>query len=479
MIRRLTTACVVVMALTMSSITAAEDVQWIRVTVLLETGRKTTPRTEQTLVPGGVYSLAEVEERGLVAIDEEVIERVRHVEESMRGVEESMRLATLIARQYYLRLEVGKKAVLPVVDLNPRLGIVFEPQRLVDDRVICRVQFLEPEGPLGSAEFTGEPITLRLQDADLQAVLGTFSKITPFSIEVDPSVTGTVTVDLRDVPWDQALDLVLRTNNLGSEKDGETLRVIPLDEMSRRKRVRTEATINLPGGEWGSATVASRGDEYNPTMVLYVESVDGPPRLAAERDGLLQPTKILLARPSDEDLKGSGDGLAIFRGTVTTDGRLRDTAVLQTPSPAFAERLAQALESWTFSAVLDKQGRKQEAVVGYGVRLRPQRVLASIGVVEHLGIVVDAARAPGYPDQYIVTVILTDLDTEQVISAPRITATAGQQATVRSGFTAPSGSTTDFEMSLMIPGGGKALQYSWRLVSEGKVLSEHKAEFEL
>jgi hypothetical protein len=478
MINRLTTACAVFAALTVSTISAAE-VQWIRVTVLLETGKKATHRTEQTLVPGGVYSLSDVDERGLAAIDAEIVERVRHVEESMRGVEDSMRLATLLARQYYLSLEAGKKAVLPVVDLNPRLGIVFEPQRFDDGRAICTVQFLEPEGPPGTTAFSGDEITLRLQDADLQAVLGLFSKITPITIEVDPSVTGTVSVDLRKVPWDQALDLVLRTNNLGWEKEGDTLRVIPLDEMSRRKRVRTEATINLPRGEWGSATIASRGDEFNPTVVLYVESVDGPPRHVAERDGLVHPTKIKLARPSDEDLKNSEDGLAIFRATVTTDGKLRDAVVLASPSSAFDERLAQALTSWTFSAVLDEQGRKHEAVVGYGVRFRPQRVLASIKVVEHVAIGVNATPAPDHPDQYVVTVTVTDLDTGEIISAPRITTRAGEEASVRSGFTAPSGDPSEFEMSLMISEGGKSVHYSWRVVSEGKVLSQHTAEFEL
>lgn len=479
MITKLTTACTVAAALMMNAMSAAEDAQWIRVTVLLETGKKLTHHTEQNLVPGGVYSLAEVDERGIATIDAEIAERVRHLEESMRGVEDSMRLATLMARQYYLRLEEGKKTVLPVVDLNPRLGIVFEAQRLVDQRAICTVRFLEPEGPPGPTEFTGDPISLRLQDANLQAVLATFSKITPFTIEVDPSITGTVTVDLREVPWDQALDLVLRTNNLGWKKDGETLRVIPLDEMGRRKRVRTEATINLARGGWGSATIASRGDEYNPTVVLYVESVDRPPRLAAERDGLLHATKIFLPRPSDEELKGSEDGPAIFRATVTTDGKLRDVAVLASPSSAFAERLAPVFESWKFSAVLDEQGRKQEAVVGFGVRFRPQRVLAVIGVVERVAIGVNAAPVPDHPDQYAVTVTVTDLDTKQIISAPRITAMAGRQATVRSDFTAPGGSPAEFTMSLMIADSGKAVQYSWRLVSEGKVLSEHTAEFDL
>lgn len=479
MIKRLRTACAVLAALAVNSISTAQDVQWIRVTVLLETGKKATHRTEQTLVPGGVYSLAEADERGLAAIDAEIVERVRHVEEGMRKVEDSMRLATLIARQYYLRLEVGKKAVLPVVDLNPRLGIVFEPQSVTGDRAICKVQFLEPVGPPGSTKFSGDPITLRLQDADLRAVLGTFAKITPFTIDIDPSITGTVSVDLREVPWDQALDLVLRTNNLGWEKDGDTLRVAPLDEMSRRRRVRTEATVNLRSGSGESATIASRGDEYNPTAVVIVDNVGGPPGLVAERNGLVHPTRILLARPTEEDLKGSEGDLAIFRATVTTEGKLRDPAVLVSPSSAFGERLALALESWTFSSVLDEQGRKHEAVVGYGVRFRPQRVFASLRVVEYVAIGVDAAPAPDHPGQYVVSVTVTDLDTREVISAPRITARAGEEATVRAGFTAPSGDPSEFEMSLMISEDGKSIHYSWRVVSDGKVTSEHKAEFEL
>jgi hypothetical protein len=480
MTRRLMKICSVVSVLAASTISGAEDVQWIRATVLLETGKKAAQRTEQTLVPGGVYSLADVEGRGLPAIDGEIAARVRRVGESMHGIEDSMRLATLIARQYYLRLEVGKKAALPIVDLNPRIGIVFEPQSLGGDRAICKVQFLEREGIPNHTEFTGDPITLRLQDADLRAVLATFSKITPFTIEIEPSIAGTVSVDLRDVPWDQALDLVLRTNNLGWEKDGQTLRVAPLEEMSGRKRVRTEATISLRSGSHESATIASRGDEYNPTAVVIVENVGGPPDLVAERDGLVHPTRVLLARPTDEDLEGSEDDLAIFRATVTTEGTLRDVAVLASPSSAFAERLAKALESWTFSAVLDEQGRKHEAVVGYGVRFRPQRVLASISVVERVGVDVEAAPAPSeYPGRYLVTVIVTDLDSGQVISAPKITARTGEEATVRSAFTAPSGDPAEFKLSLMISNGGKAVRYSWRLVSEGKVLSEHRAEFKL
>jgi RNA polymerase sigma-70 factor (ECF subfamily) len=66
---------------------------------------------------------------------------------------------------------------------------------------------------------------------------------------------------------------VHRLNNLGWVKEDDKLRVGPLDEMSRRENVRTDTTINLLHETWGSATIASRGDAENPTVVLLVESV--------------------------------------------------------------------------------------------------------------------------------------------------------------------------------------------------------------
>jgi hypothetical protein len=55
--------------------------------------------------------------------------------------------------------------------------------------------------------FTGEPLSMELKDADIKDVLRTFAKITGLNIVVDPDVTGSVTVQLENVPWDQALDI--------------------------------------------------------------------------------------------------------------------------------------------------------------------------------------------------------------------------------------------------------------------------------
>ena len=75
---------------------------------------------------------------------------------------------------------------------------------------------------------SGVPVSLDFQGADLRAVLRTFSEISGLNIVIDPTIQGTVDVALRDVPWDQALDIILRANKLGYSVDGTIVRIAPL-----------------------------------------------------------------------------------------------------------------------------------------------------------------------------------------------------------------------------------------------------------
>jgi type II secretory pathway component HofQ len=60
--------------------------------------------------------------------------------------------------------------------------------------------------------FTGERISIVLKDAEIKDVLKTFATLTNLNIVVDPKVTGKVTLELHDVPWDQVIDLILKMN---------------------------------------------------------------------------------------------------------------------------------------------------------------------------------------------------------------------------------------------------------------------------
>jgi type IV pilus secretin PilQ/predicted competence protein len=80
--------------------------------------------------------------------------------------------------------------------------------------------------------YTGVPVSLDFQGADLRAVLRTFAEISGLNIVIDPTIQGTVDVALRDVPWDQALDIILRANKLGYSVDGTIVRIAPLSVLA-------------------------------------------------------------------------------------------------------------------------------------------------------------------------------------------------------------------------------------------------------
>jgi type IV pilus assembly protein PilQ len=94
----------------------------------------------------------------------------------------------------------------------------------------------------GERRFTGNPVSLDFQGADLRAVLRTFSEISGLNIVIDPAVSGSVDVALRDVPWDQALDIILRANKLGYLVDGTIVRIAPLTTLSEEESQRRKLT---------------------------------------------------------------------------------------------------------------------------------------------------------------------------------------------------------------------------------------------
>jgi type IV pilus assembly protein PilQ len=99
----------------------------------------------------------------------------------------------------------------------------------------------------GQRVYTGHPVTLDFQQADLRLVLRAFNEISGLNIVIDPTVQGSVDVALRDVPWDQALDIILRANKLGYIIDGTIVRIAPLtalaEEEGQRRKLADEQAL--------------------------------------------------------------------------------------------------------------------------------------------------------------------------------------------------------------------------------------------
>lgn len=85
------------------------------------------------------------------------------------------------------------------------------------------------QGQWGQGQWRGFPISIRLRDAPLPEVLRAFAQLAGFNLVLDPRIhQGTVTVELEDVPWDQALHVILKTHGLGAEVDGRLWLIEPL-----------------------------------------------------------------------------------------------------------------------------------------------------------------------------------------------------------------------------------------------------------
>ena len=87
-------------------------------------------------------------------------------------------------------------------------------------------------------KYTGEPISVNLKDVDLKDFFRLVHEISGLNVVLDPSVHGTVTLVLDDVPWDQALDIVLKNNGLSKEIDNNVLRIASQDTVKKEAQDR-------------------------------------------------------------------------------------------------------------------------------------------------------------------------------------------------------------------------------------------------
>jgi type IV pilus assembly protein PilQ len=159
-----------------------------------------------------------------------------------------------------------------------------------------------PQPPAPGQRFTGFPISLDFQDVDLRAVLRTFSSISGLNIVIDPTIQGTVNVNLRDVPWDQALDIILKANRLGYVVDGTVIRIAPLavlaDEEAQRRKLAEEQAL---AGELGILTRSLSYARAADLTALLTATV-----LSSRGDVQIDPrTNTLIIRDLPDRLQGA------------------------------------------------------------------------------------------------------------------------------------------------------------------------------
>lgn len=242
----------------------------------------------------------------------------------------------------------------------------------------------------GEKQYTGEPITLNLKDADVKDTLQKFSELTGLNIVLDPEVRGTVTVSLTDIPWDQALELILKINGLGYVLEGNVMRIASTaklaSEEASKQALSKAQEANRPvktviqklsyarGGQLVQAiknVMTPRGDafvevrtnsliikelpENIPVVLDLIKNLDTPPQQVMIEARVVEATRTFSRqfgidwsfRSVNDAAHGNTTGL-VFPNTVAMGGRV----ALPSGSNLLALSMANVLDSFGIDVAL-------------------------------------------------------------------------------------------------------------------------------
>lgn len=143
--------------------------------------------------------------------------------------------------------------------------------------------------------YTGERLSLNFQDIEVRAVLQLLADFTDFNLIINDTVSGNITLRLKNVPWDQAMDFILRTRGLGKLEEGNVLLIAPQEELATRERQQLESERRIE-------EIEALSTEY--IQINYAK--------AADLSGLVSGEQSLLSE----------------RGTVAVDSRT-NTLIIQ------------------------------------------------------------------------------------------------------------------------------------------------------
>jgi len=164
-----------------------------------------------------------------------------------------------------------------------------------DDQFVIEVRArkTDPAKLTQGTGYTGEKLTLNFQNVDVRALLQVIADFTGFNVVTSDTVSGVLTLRLKEVPWDQALEVILQAKNLGLRKNGSILWIAPRDEINAKEKVELEAQATLEN------LVALRTQSFQlnyAKAATVVQSLTGGG--ASSGGGSASATRLLSARGS-------------------------------------------------------------------------------------------------------------------------------------------------------------------------------------
>jgi len=162
-----------------------------------------------------------------------------------------------------------------------------------DNQLVLEVRprKIDPTKLTSGVGYNGEKLTLNFQNIDVRSLLQVIADFTNFNIVTSDSVAGALTLRLKDVPWDQALDIIMKAKNLGMRKTGDVLWIAPKDEINAKEKAEYEAQLAIQSLE----PLRTQSFQLNYTKAVQIQAqING----SGTAGGGLVGSRLLSARGS-------------------------------------------------------------------------------------------------------------------------------------------------------------------------------------
>lgn len=164
--------------------------------------------------------------------------------------------------------------------------------------------------------YTGQKLSLNFQDIDVRSVLQLIADFTNLNLVASDSVNGRITIRLQNVPWDQALDIILKTKGLDKRRTGNVIMVAPAVEIAAREKLEAQAAQQIQ-------QLAPLQTEY--IQISYAKAADIQTLITSGRNNGASGTST---NSTDTGLDSNVGSLLSTRGTISIDPRT-NTLIIQ------------------------------------------------------------------------------------------------------------------------------------------------------
>jgi len=327
-------------------------------------------------------------------------------------------------------------------------------------------------------QYSGEIISMKFKDADLRDVILYLGDFAGLNVVFDPEVRGVVTVDLKDIPWDQALDLILKTNKVGKTLEGNVLRIAPTTVLTREKeeerRLRESKELAGPMVVKTFTLSYSRGSEVE--SLLRSKMSDRGEIIVDERTNTLIITEV--------------------RDRMEVLEKLIDVFDTATPQVSIEARIVEATSTfirnlgvqWGFKGISDPFYGNQASLKFPNKSLLdgaliPQGIVTK-GIGGPLGGYAVNLPAPAFTsavglslanvmDTFRIDVALSALETSgegRIISAPKVTTQNNQEAEIIQGRQIPVQTVANFTVTTRYVNAALELRATPQITAEGTII---------